>query len=176
AAQKNAAAMKPIVDQITKLNSSVMAGVPDGAGQISITRGSCGLDTAYAEALNMAAIPLFAGNVVPKAMSTEASTAASTSTVTLPPVPASTVMVTMEDLSFAPAKINLKAGLSVVFVNQSNRNHTATADDTSFDTGVLAPGASSKAIRFDKPGTYPFYCQFHGGVDGVGMSGVIMVQ
>ena len=38
--------------------------------------------------------------------------------------------------------------------------HTATADDSSFDTGDLDKG-DSKSVTFDKPGTFTYYCRFH---------------
>ncbi len=82
--------------------------------------------------------------------------------------------VSMLDDDFSPAQISIAVGESVTFANQGDRPHTATADDGSFDTGSVDPAASA-AVTFDTAGTYPFYCQFHGGPGGDGMAGVITV-
>ncbi len=82
--------------------------------------------------------------------------------------------VSMLDDDFSPAQITIAVGGSVTFANQGDRPHTATADNGSFDTGSVDPAASA-AVTFDTAGTYPFYCQFHGGPGGDGMAGVITV-
>jgi plastocyanin len=60
-------------------------------------------------------------------------------------------------------------------MNASSMVHTVTADDGTFDSGDIAIG-TPYSREFDDPGTYSFYCQYHGDVGGVGMSGVIVVQ
>jgi LPXTG-motif cell wall-anchored protein len=82
--------------------------------------------------------------------------------------------VNMVDDEFNPAQITVATGESVTFSNQGDRPHTATADDGSFDTGVVDPGGSA-AVTFETAGTYAYYCQFHGGPGGDGMAGVITV-
>src|SRR5215468_10588348 len=88
-----------------------------------------------------------------------------------PPEQAQPTTVTMKDFEFAPKTITIKVGDSVVWANAGTKKHTATADDNSFDTGVVAPGASSQPVKFDKAGSFPYYCQFHGGPGGVDMAG-----
>ena len=51
---------------------------------------------------------------------------------------------------------------------------TATADDNSFNTDDVAAG-QEKTIVFSKAGTFPYYCKYHGGPGGKGMSGTITV-
>jgi plastocyanin len=82
--------------------------------------------------------------------------------------------VTMVDDDFSPGSVSIGAGESVTFTNNGDSPHTATADDGSFDTGTVESG-SSATVAFDSPGTYRYYCQFHGGPGGSGMSGVITV-
>ena len=57
---------------------------------------------------------------------------------------------------------------------------TVTADDGSFDSsnGTSATLSSGQTFShaFSSPGTFPYHCKIHGGVGGVGMSGVIVVQ
>ena len=82
----------------------------------------------------------------------------------------------MQGETFMPDKLTVKAGTPIVFSNQSNEQHTATADDGSFVTGVLDPGGQSKPIVLTTPGSYPYYCEFHGGQGNIGMAAVITVQ
>src|SRR5689334_1092583 len=85
----------------------------------------------------------------------------------------STINLTRD--AFDQPEVHISAGQTVVWNNPSERVHTVTADDTSFDSGDLAPGAAYSR-SFDTPGTYAYYCQYHGDVGGVGMAGVIVVE
>jgi len=53
--------------------------------------------------------------------------------------------------------------------------HTITADDGSFDSGMVDPG-SSFSMEFDTPGTFQYYCQPHGASGGTGMAATIIVD
>lgn len=68
--------------------------------------------------------------------------------------------VTIQNFSFSPATLTVKVGDSVTWTNQDSVGHSATADDNSFDTGVL-PQGQSKSITFSKPGTYTYHCSVH---------------
>ncbi len=68
--------------------------------------------------------------------------------------------VTIQNFAFSPATITVKAGDSVTWTNQDSAGHSATADDNSFDTGVL-PQGQSKSITFSKAGTYTYHCSVH---------------
>ena len=82
--------------------------------------------------------------------------------------------VRMVDDDFNPASIRVSAGDTITFTNAGDRPHTATADGGAFDTGAVDPGGSA-SVRIGEPGTYRFYCRFHGGPGGEGMSGTITV-
>ncbi|MBK9710855.1 MAG: cupredoxin domain-containing protein [Kouleothrix sp.] len=82
--------------------------------------------------------------------------------------------VTIADNSFTPKELSVPVGTTVVWTHKGQRKHTVTADDGAFDSGTLEAGGSFKQT-FDKAGTFPFYCDFHGGAGGAGMSGVIKV-
>ena len=180
--------IKPLAAQIAQLNALVVKGKPDASGAVTPTKGSAGLGLAYAEGEAMAGFDLLPGDVT--AQVAPAPTSAAPAATAVPPttaptaVPptaapaagATTITIVMKDFEFADKNVTIKAGTSIIFSNQGTKKHTATADDNSFDTGVVAPGTSSAPIKFDKPGTIPFYCQFHGGPGGVDMSGVITVQ
>ena len=66
-------------------------------------------------------------------------------------------------------------GTTVVWVNKDRAEHTVTADDGSFDSGDQ--GAEQVYQHtFDKPGTYHYYCRYHGDKGGIGMAGIIIVE
>lgn len=87
---------------------------------------------------------------------------------------AGTRTVTIAASSYSPVILTVEAGTTIVFDNTSAFPHTATADNGSFDTGMIAVG-SSASVTLSTPGVYPFYCQFHGAAGGVGQAGTVTV-
>ena len=81
--------------------------------------------------------------------------------------------VAIADNSFTPQQIEVPVGTTVVWTNGGQRQHTVTADDNGFQSNALTAGATFKQT-FDKPGTFPYYCEFHG-APGQAMFGVIKV-
>jgi plastocyanin len=75
-----------------------------------------------------------------------------------PPAPQLTVHI--HNFAFSPATLTVAAGETVRFVNDDQEAHTATATDRSFDSGGLDTNDSWEH-RFDKAGTYRYYCQMH---------------
>ncbi len=84
------------------------------------------------------------------------------------------VTVGMEGVTFVPAEITVPVGTTVVWDNTSGLPHTVTADDESFDSGNMDPGATFE-MTFNEPGEIPYFCRYHGGPGGVGMAGTIIV-
>jgi plastocyanin len=82
--------------------------------------------------------------------------------------------VSMKGFEFQPKQITVKAGTTVTWKNDESASHTVTADDESFESPTLAAG-KTYVHKFDKSGTYKYYCAFHGGKDGEGMSGTVVV-
>jgi plastocyanin len=74
---------------------------------------------------------------------------------------------------FAPAVIEVKAGTTVTWTNKEG-THTVTADDGSWESPTLNRGQSFSR-KFGKPGTYRYYCSFHGSKGGHDMAGVVRV-
>lgn len=74
--------------------------------------------------------------------------------------------VTIAGMAFNPDPVDVKHGDTVVWTNKDRMNHTATADDGSFDTGVIPPGKSSKPITFSKAGNVPYHCEIHDSMTG----------
>jgi plastocyanin len=75
-------------------------------------------------------------------------------------VPAQAAEVIIADFAFGPQTLEITAGTTVTWTNNDSAAHTATADDGSWDTGNLDPGASG-SITFDTPGTYTYICAYH---------------
>jgi hypothetical protein len=68
--------------------------------------------------------------------------------------------VTMRDFSFAPATVSVEVGDPVTWSNSGRTQHTATANDGSFDTGTVASGASGSA-SFRRAGSFGYVCSLH---------------
>jgi plastocyanin len=87
---------------------------------------------------------------------------------------AESAVIEMKSITYSPKKIEITAGDSVVWKNTSYTQHSATSNDDgkTFDTGLISPGKSSKAISFARPGDYLFNCSIHGKT----MSGEIVVK
>ena len=61
---------------------------------------------------------------------------------------------------FDPAEITVPAGTTVAWLNKGKEEHTVTADDKSFDSGMKRPGASWQRV-FPRPGRFTYYCAPH---------------
>ncbi len=73
--------------------------------------------------------------------------------------------VSIENFAFVAPSLEITAGTTVTWTNNDTAAHTATADDGSFDTGNLDPGASG-SVTFDTPGTYTYKCAYHPNMTG----------
>src|SRR5919201_736867 len=75
-------------------------------------------------------------------------------------VAAASGSVTIADFSFAPATITINQGDSVTWNNNGPTPHSATANDGSFDTGILKKGQSG-SHTFNQAGTFSYYFNPH---------------
>ena len=80
-----------------------------------------------------------------------------------------------ETAAIGGVDFRIPAGTTVIWVNDEQAKHTASADDGSFDSGDQALGVRFEHT-FTEPGTYPYYCRYHGDVGGVGMAGTVVVE
>jgi plastocyanin len=71
-----------------------------------------------------------------------------------------TYSIDIADFSFQPEVLEVEAGSRITFTNKDEVEHTATAKDGSFDSGLLAKG-KSYTITLSKPGEYEIYCKPH---------------
>merc|ERR1712096_444020 len=85
-------------------------------------------------------------------------------------------------LVFVPDKLTVKSGETVDFVNNVGFPHNVVFDEDNVPEGVNAESLSHEdylnapgetvSTKFEKPGTYAYYCEPH---RGAGMAGVIVV-
>ncbi len=72
------------------------------------------------------------------------------------------VTVEMRDFEFFPAKLTVNVGAEITWLNRDGVVHNAVAD--AFDSGTLK-GGDSWSVVLDQPGTYPYVCTFHPGME-----------
>lgn len=69
--------------------------------------------------------------------------------------------VEISDYAFHPGAISVPSGTTIVFSNEDETAHTATAEGSEvFDTGAIEPGKNAE-VTLEQPGTYDYYCAFH---------------
>jgi plastocyanin len=68
--------------------------------------------------------------------------------------------VDIAGFAFSPQSVTVAVGDTVTWTNADAQNHTATADDASFDTGTIA-GGTSKSVTFAAAGTFGYHCKIH---------------
>jgi plastocyanin len=73
--------------------------------------------------------------------------------------------VAIQFQAFAPSEIEILPGATVDWSNESERRHTVTADDESFDSGDLF-GGDDFAHEYDSAGTFAYHCTVHLGMHG----------
>jgi hypothetical protein len=61
---------------------------------------------------------------------------------------------------FDPAQLTVPIGTTVVWFNKGMEDHSVTADDNSFDSGLKKSGASFQRA-FPKAGAFSYHCQPH---------------
>jgi plastocyanin len=84
------------------------------------------------------------------------------------------VTVKISNFQFNPKEVTVTAGTVVEWVNEAGR-HTVVADNGAFKSDVLTAGGKFEH-KFDKVGTYPYHCGFHGGAGGKDMAGTVIVK
>ena len=83
----------------------------------------------------------------------------------VPTVLAATRGVAIQDFAFSPRTVEIRVGDTVRWTNRDSVAHSATAQNGSFDTGLLADGESG-SVRFTAAGTYRYICTPHPDMTG----------
>jgi plastocyanin len=73
--------------------------------------------------------------------------------------------VNVQFSAYGPSQLDVLPGTRVLWSNVSQRTHTVTADDETFDSGHLDPGARF-SVTFARPGTYTYHCTIHSSIRG----------
>jgi len=66
---------------------------------------------------------------------------------------------------YDPDPVTIQVGGKVIWQNEDTAPHTATADDGSFDTGMIEEG-KIKSETFKEAGTYSYFCEIHPAMHG----------
>ena len=85
-------------------------------------------------------------------------------------IAAASTGVAISDFKFAPGTVTVNVGDTVTWSNSGPTGHSATANDGSFDTGILQKG-SSGSHTFSQAGTFSYICTPH-----PFMKGTVVVQ
>ena len=73
---------------------------------------------------------------------------------------AKTHTVTITGNRYSPAALTIKAGDTVVWKNDDDKDHAVNADDKSFKSDNISPGDDFKHT-FAKAGTFKYACRYH---------------
>jgi plastocyanin len=76
-----------------------------------------------------------------------------------------TASIGMGAFAFLPAHVDVLAGDTVTWSNESVRRHTVSAPDGSWDLGTLLSG-DERSRTFSATGTADYFCRLHAGMAG----------
>ena len=82
----------------------------------------------------------------------------------------SSAEVKIDNFSFTPGAVTVKAGTQVTWINHDDIPHTVDSTQGKFKSAALDTDDKFQ-FRFTEPGEYPFYCRMH-----PKMTGKIIVQ
>lgn len=78
------------------------------------------------------------------------------------------------DNNFQMKVITVPVGTTVTWEYDATLPHTVTSDTNVFNSGTMGEG-DTFSFTFNEAGSFPYFCMFHGGAGGRGMSGVVNV-
>jgi plastocyanin len=70
------------------------------------------------------------------------------------------VVVIIQNFWFYPTNLTVRKGTDVTWINKDPTGHTATANDRTWDSKLLQQN-QEYTFKFDKVGTYQYYCTPH---------------
>ncbi len=79
---------------------------------------------------------------------------------------AASTKASIQDFLFQPSRLEVTAGTTIVWTNAGQVAHSVSADDGSFESGLIEPG-SRGTITLNRAGTYTFHCTPHPFMKGV---------
>jgi plastocyanin len=84
------------------------------------------------------------------------------------------VSVKIQNFSFDPKDVAITEGMTVEWTDVGGR-HNVQADDGSFQSDTLTADGKFEH-KFERAGTYPYFCNFHGEKGGKDMAGTVTVK
>ena len=158
----------------TEMRNRYSKFLPIVAGLAALALSRCGSSSSPTAPTSGTPTPTPVATPTPATTPTPAATPTpvATPTGTPTPTPSLTGQVTISNLAFD--NVTVLVGTGVTWMNMDTVAHTATADPSSgfqFNTGNIAPGATSPPIIFTKAGTFPYHCMIH-----TTMHGTLVVQ
>jgi plastocyanin len=79
--------------------------------------------------------------------------------------------VAISGFSYSPASVTISVGDTVTWTNSDAQAHTATADDSTWNTGTISGSGGTGAVTFSTAGSFPYHCSIHSQ-----MTGTVTVQ
>jgi len=70
-------------------------------------------------------------------------------------------VVTIKGFEYGPAKITVKPGAKVTWVDEDATNHTVTFASKDVKSIPNIRQGQSRTVRFGKAGTYAYVCEYH---------------
>ena len=71
-----------------------------------------------------------------------------------------TIEVKIDNFTFGPAELTIKAGTTVRWTNRDDIPHTVVSPDKVFKSKVLDTD-DQFSFTFSTPGTFPYFCSIH---------------
>jgi amicyanin len=71
-----------------------------------------------------------------------------------------TVEVKIDNFSFGPAELTVKAGTTVTWINRDDIPHTVVSTDKAFKSKVLDTDEKF-SYTFNTAGSFPYFCSIH---------------
>ena len=118
-----------------------------------------------AAALGAATATLLAAVVIPTATQTARAQSAA------PQSPASAGGVSIDNFTFTPASMTVKAGTTVTWTNRDDIPHGIADSNNAFKKSKALDTDDSFSFTFTTPGTYKYFCYIH-----PHMTGTIVVE
>jgi plastocyanin len=75
--------------------------------------------------------------------------------------PSSQAAITIDNFSFGPQSLSVKAGTEVTWVNHDDIPHTVVSEDLITFRSRALDTDESWSFTFTKPGTYTYFCSIH---------------
>ncbi len=73
--------------------------------------------------------------------------------------------VTIQNMAFNPATLNVQVGTVVTWLNKDSTTHRVVSDSGAFDSGDLTNGQSYN-FTFSQAGSFPYHCPIHPSMKG----------